>query len=411
MIEIKEKAFCCGCNACVQRCPKQCISMYEDEEGFLYPQVDKLTCVECGLCEKVCPVINQSKPRKPLKVYAAYNKDEIIRKESSSAGVFTAIAEQIIDKGGVVFGARFDENWEVKHDFTETIEGLKVFRGSKYVQSRIEDSYQKAEAFLKEGRKVLFSGTPCQIAGLKKYLRKEYENLFTVDFICHGVPSPKVWRMYLDEIIARKCGKNINSFYLKAPFTRGKVHIKDISFRNKCLGWKKYSFVLTLSTTNEHGKEHTVSYSEIFTKNVFMRGFISDLYLRPSCYHCSSKNFKSGSDIMLGDYWGIDRIKDKYIDDDKGTCVLMVQTDKAVSLCNMQCIEVSYDEAQQNVMEQSVHIPAKRPLFWSKLKEGLMIKQTLNYACFPFPNSFKGTLIAVLSYIGLLNFILKIKKK
>lgn len=139
-----------------------------------------------------------------------------------------------------------------------------------------------------------------------------------------------------------------------------------------------------------------------------MRGFISDLYLRPSCYHCSSKNFKSGSDIMLGDYWGIDRIKDKYIDDDKGTCVLMVQTDKAVSLCNMQCIEVSYDEAQQNVMEQSVHIPAKRPLFWSKLKEGLMIKQTLNYACFPFPNSFKGTLIAVLSYIGLLNFILKI---
>lgn len=117
MIEIKEKAFCCGCNACVQRCPKQCISMYEDEEGFLYPQVDKLTCVECGLCEKVCPVINQSKPRKPLKVYAAYNKDEIIRKESSSGGVFTAIAEQIIDKGGVVFGARFDENWEVKHDF------------------------------------------------------------------------------------------------------------------------------------------------------------------------------------------------------------------------------------------------------------------------------------------------------
>ena len=208
MIEIKEKAFCCGCNACVQRCPKQCISMHEDEEGFLYPRVDKTICIECGLCEKVCPVINQNEPRKPLKVYAAYNKDEKIRRESSSGGVFTAIAEQVIDEGGIVFGACFDENWEVKHDYTETKEGLKAFRGSKYVQSRIKDNYQKAEHYLKEGRKVLFSGTPCQIAGLKKYLCKEYENLLTVDFICHGVPSPKVWRMYLNETIARQCGKN-----------------------------------------------------------------------------------------------------------------------------------------------------------------------------------------------------------
>ena len=208
MIEIKDKKDCCGCSACVQRCPKQCITLKEDNEGFLYPIVDKKTCIDCGLCEKVCPILHQGEPQKPLKVYAAKNLNEEIRRQSSSGGIFTLLAEQVIQEGGVVFGARFDENWEVKHDYTETIEGLAVFRGSKYVQSRIEDNYKKAEEFLKQGRKVLFSGTPCQIAGLKRFLRKEYEELLTVDFVCHGVPSPGVWRKYLKETVARMCDKN-----------------------------------------------------------------------------------------------------------------------------------------------------------------------------------------------------------
>ena len=209
MIHITDREKCCGCEACIQRCPQQCITLHEDGEGFLYPETDEGRCIDCGLCEKVCPVIFQGTGRRPLNVYAAKNPDEEIRWESSSGGVFTLLAEKILSEGGVVFGARFDARWEVVHDYTENVEGLSAFRGSKYVQSRIGDSFRQTECFLKTGRKVLFSGTPCQIAGLKLFLKKEYDNLLTVDFICQGVPSPGVWRKYLKEIAARRAaGKN-----------------------------------------------------------------------------------------------------------------------------------------------------------------------------------------------------------
>ena len=216
MINIIDKKNCCGCNACVQHCPKSCVTMQEDEEGFLYPIVDQEACIDCGLCEKVCPVLNQGEERKPLQVYAANNPNEEIRMQSSSGGVFTLLAETIIQEGGVVFGARFNDDWEVIHDYTETKEELAAFRGSKYVQSRIGDSYCQAEQFLKKGRKVLFTGTPCQIAGLNLFLRKEYGNLLTVDFICHGVPSPGVWKSYLEELIALQ-GNRKNTVLL-SPF-------------------------------------------------------------------------------------------------------------------------------------------------------------------------------------------------
>lgn len=381
MIEIKEKAFCCGCNACVQRCPKQCISMHEDEEGFLYPRVDKTICIECGLCEKVCPVINQNEPRKPLKVYAAYNKDEKIRRESSSGGVFTAIAEQVIDEGGIVFGACFDENWEVKHDYTETKEGLKAFRGSKYVQSRIKDNYQKAEHYLKEGRKVLFSGTPCQIARLKKYLCKEYENLLTVDFICHGVPSPKVWRMYLNETIARQCGKNSVSSDLKSLLFERNARIEGISFRDKRLGWKKYSFALTFSTTNGRGEKNTVSLCEVFTKNAYMRGFIDNVYLRPSCYRCSMKQSKGGSDLMIGDLWGAKRINKVLKDDDKGLSSLMVfnrKGEQITQLDNLHNLEVDYAQVYSITIDYSSHVSVNYSTFKDELNSTQSVIQLIN---------------------------------
>lgn len=175
MISIASKEMCCGCAACEQRCPTSCIVMREDEEGFLYPQTDTSKCIDCGLCEKVCPVLNQGEKRKPLHVYAAKNTKTRIRLQSSSGGIFTHIAEQIIQKNGVVFGARFDENWAVEHACTETLEGLAAMRGSKYVQSRIGRTYRQAKEFLESGRPVLFSGTPCQIRGLKLFLAKEYE--------------------------------------------------------------------------------------------------------------------------------------------------------------------------------------------------------------------------------------------
>jgi coenzyme F420-reducing hydrogenase beta subunit len=200
MIHLTEKTDCCGCNACVQSCPKDCITMQEDNEGFLYPAIDLETCIDCSLCEKVCPEIHQKEVRKPLQVYAAKNRNEEVRLQSSSGGIFTLLAEKIIEEHGVVFGARFDENWAVIHDYTETIEGLASFRGSKYVQSRIGETFSQAKQFLKSGRKVLFSGSPCQIAGLKLFLKKDYENLLTIDFVCHGVPSPKVWRKYIMQL-------------------------------------------------------------------------------------------------------------------------------------------------------------------------------------------------------------------
>jgi len=227
MIQLKEKKDCCGCFACATICPQHCITMDEDHEGFRYPIIDKDSCTDCGLCSKVCPVINRyTKTEFETKVFACQNKNEQIRLESSSGGIFSLLAENTIQKKGVVFGARFDDDFFVIHDFTETIEGLEAFRGSKYVQSFIGDNYKKAEQFLIQGREVLFTGTSCQIAGIKHYLRKEYNNLLTVDIVCHGVPSPKVFKLYLEELNSQQDGK-----------------LEKILFRDKTDGWKKFSFI------------------------------------------------------------------------------------------------------------------------------------------------------------------------
>lgn len=201
--------------------------MQADSEGFLYPKVNEANCIDCGLCEKVCHELYPYEDCKPLKVYAAINKDEEIRLKSSSGGIFYLLAEKTIAEGGVVFGVRLDEQWQVVIDYTETMEGVRAFMGSKYVQARMATAYADAKRFLAEERKVLFSGTPCQIAGLHHFLRKPYENLLTVDIICHGTPSPKVWAMYLDEVV-----------------TAGRKAINDVQFRNKRNGWKAFNFTM-----------------------------------------------------------------------------------------------------------------------------------------------------------------------
>ena len=332
MINIKYKKDCCGCNACVQRCPKQCITMHADNEGFLYPVVDTETCIDCGLCEKVCPVINQEEPQKPIKVFAAYNKDEKIREQSSSGGVFTLLAEETIKKGGVVFGVKFNKEWMPEFDYTETVEDIAPFRGSKYVQARVDNAYKQAEEFLKAGRDVLFSGTPCQIAGLKRYLRKEYSNLLTVDIICHGVPSPKVWEMYLKDTCS-KLLKNMPDEKIQSVSPIGETYkscIEAVSFRSKITGWKKFSFLLKLNFPTCDGK-NTVFFTEPFGKNNFMRAFLSDTILRPSCYACPAKQGKSHSDITIADFWGIDII-DSAFDDDKGCGAIFVNTAKGEAI-------------------------------------------------------------------------------
>ena len=342
MIEIKDKKDCCGCHACASICAKHCITMQSDEEGFLYPVVDKDACTDCGLCEKVCPIINQSEPRKPLKVYAAKNKNEEIRCQSSSGGIFTLLAEKVINEGGVVFGARFDENWNVVHSWTDTIEGIAAFRGSKYVQSTIGGTYREAKEFLKQGRKVLFSGTSCQITGLKKFLRKEYDNLLAVDVVCHGVPSPKIWREYLESLHISNIG--------------------TISHKDKATGWRGYSF----SVKNTEGE---LIYTENASRNKYLRAFVSNLTLRPSCFLCPSKSGKSLSDITLADYWGVEHLLPQ-MDDNKGTSFICVNTLRGVDIINqldVMFINVDYQESipYNSCIVKSTSEPVERQSFWT----------------------------------------------
>jgi coenzyme F420-reducing hydrogenase beta subunit len=367
MVEFKKNEDCCGCSACIQRCPKQGITLEEDYEGFLYPVVNKDRCTNCGLCEEVCPVINEGNMRKPMCVYAAKNADEKIRRKSSSGGIFTLLAERIIKEKGVVFGARFDENWEVVHDYVETKENIALLRGSKYVQSKIGNTYQQAEQFLKARKQVLFSGTPCQIAGLKLFLGKEYDNLLTADLVCHGVPSPKVWRLYISEIAENQIIKMVDN-----PLISKKEIISTINFRDKIHGWKKSCFTLQYLYSNNANKESTWLVEPLY-KNIFMRGFLKDLYLRPSCYACSSRSFKSGSDITIGDYWGIQHVLPEF-DDDKGVSLVMINTNKGEAIykqLEQESIETTYFDAFAGnpCIEKSAAMPLKRDVFFKRFND------------------------------------------
>lgn len=378
MIELGNKAACCGCEACVQCCPQRCILFKIDKEGFGYPLIDKEKCVDCGLCDKVCPIINQNNARIPLKVYAAINPNEQVRKDSSSGGVFALLAEYIINEGGIVFGVRFNRTWGVVHDWVDSIENISYFRGSKYVQSKIGDVFKKTKEFLKSGRKVLFSGTPCQIAGLKLYLKKDYENLLTVDFICHGVPSPKVWQMYLDEIIANwEKKETVPSCFVG----KKNICIERVQFRDKCLGWKKFSFTLTLSRISENGKKETFLFSESLHDNIFLKGFLKDLYLRPSCSVCSTKSLKSGSDMTIADFWGIGNVIPE-IDDDKGVSLVLINTNKASVLLkklDVAVLEANYEDVlRYNPSIITSVVPhKKRNVFFKKIDESRFVSSLI----------------------------------
>lgn len=306
MIRFLDKSSCNGCSACAMVCPKGCISMEPDAWGFRYPKIDTERCINCGLCEKVCPVMTERPIQTETKAYSACNMSDSVRLSSSSGGVFTILAEYVISRGGVVFGAVFDENWDVVHAFAESIPELDKFRGAKYVQSYVGNSYQKAKAFLEDGRDVLFSGTPCQIGGLKAYLGKEYENLICQDMICHGVPAPGIWRKYLKELEG-KAG---------AP-------ARTVSFRCKMRGWKNY----VMSIVFKNGK----AYQKIPVLDPYMRAFLSDLSLRPSCFECKHKGISRQADITLADFWGIEQVQPQ-MDDNKGTSLILIHSEKGKNL-------------------------------------------------------------------------------
>jgi len=331
MIEITDKHKCCGCTSCEQICPTHCITMQEDKEGFLYPVTNEQNCINCGRCESACPVLHPYLPatNKP-DAFACKTTDELLRAQSSSGGIFSVLASQIISLGGIVFGACFMPDWSVTHITAETNEELALLRGSKYVQSNLLNTFTKIRNILKSNRPVLFSGTPCQVAGLNHFLKKKYDNLYTIDIVCHSIPSPKVWKMYLSQIVDN-------------------TQIRYITFRNKSEGWNNYGLLIK-------GHKHIIESGSNST-NLYMRGFLENLYVRPSCYACPARNYTSGSDIMLADCWGLDKYHPN-LDDNKGMSQVLIITEKGQSLFNkcraeIESIQIPYNEVE----DHALHLP------------------------------------------------------
>lgn len=308
--------------------------MQADEEGFLYPHVDKTACVNCGLCEKVCPILNKPQTYPVLEAYAAKHTSPDIKLKSSSGGMFSALAEVILKEGGVVFGAAFDKDWNVVHAYAEKLEDLDKLRRSKYVQSNIGKTYQQAKQFLEKNRTVLFTGTPCQIAGLRNYLGQECKKLITAELFCHGIPSPTVWQKFLTE-------------------NTEKANINAIDFRHKLFGWD--ASILKISYKNGTSlpsiPRGLLSLLRI-SKGRFLRRFfrlsfeISNLYERPSCHQCRFKGLDKMADFSMGDLWGVKQIYPAQYDD-KGTSALLVNTLRGQELLSKLSIQVYQVDIQQ----------------------------------------------------------------
>lgn len=352
MINIKNKADCCGCGACQQSCPKNCITMASDGEGFLYPQVDEAACVNCGLCEKVCPILKKQKPSAyDVTAYAAYTSNEEIRRISSSGGIFSVLAQEILSRGGVVAGAAFDEDLSVRHILVQKDGELNRLRGSKYVQSRMEDTYIQIRDLLKQEKAVLFTGVSCQVAGLKAFLGREYDNLYTVDVLCHGVPSPKVWKAY--------CQEKEGVFGEKPS---------EVSFRDKRISWRKYSISMK-SGQNE-------LYCRRGGEDAYLQVFLKDLCLRPSCHSCRFKNVPRLSDLTIGDAWGIEKHMPD-MDDDRGTSVVLVNSRKGQALWDCVAEKVVFRSGEVDVLlpknadsRRSVNPHPNRSRFFAALNRG-----------------------------------------
>ncbi len=331
MISIEDKKKCCGCFACANACPKQCIQMVEDSEGFRYPSVNVEECVNCGMCEKVCPVQNVGAADETFvqKAFVVQNKDEKVLRESTSGGAFSAIAKWILDQGGVVFGVHLNDKFEAEHSFVERYENLAQFRNSKYVQSSVGFAYKEAKNFLNQGRKVLFSGTGCQLEGLFNYLRKPYENLYAIDVICRATPSPLVLRKYLE----MQQGRGLD--------------LRDVKFRDKYHGYK-YSNMSLFTKNNK-------DYHEGIDTDVYLRAFFSGMSIRPSCTECRFRRVHRRTDMTIWDCFTIDDFS-KELDNDKGATRIIMHSSRAEEILNslhseLKIVEVDFAKAIAGVHE------------------------------------------------------------
>lgn len=347
MIATKEKFRCSGCSACSAVCPKNCISMKADKEGFLYPEVDETRCLHCGKCEKVCPVEHVVSDGTVIpSAWGANAIDKKLRLASSSGGVFSLLAKRTLDEGGTVCGAAMSDDCKyARHVFADDESQLAKLRGSKYLQSNVEDTYRQTKEKLEKGTTVLYSGTPCQIAGLRAFLGKEYTNLLCVGIFCHGAPSPALWSEYVEY-----CNEKLG-----AP-------VKDVQFRNKDKGWNQFGLRMETKTG--------VVQNKTAQKDPYMRMFLRNFSLRPSCYQCAAKNNACDADLMIGDFWGAQSVVGELYDN-AGTSVILAYSEKGRRVIDeikseTELCETTYEDAvmHNSAYTRSVAMPEKRDAFF-----------------------------------------------
>lgn len=350
MIVVSRKEHCCGCAACANICPVDCIVMEEDFEGFKYPVVDIKKCINCHKCEEVCPVINVQPYNKSPDAFLVRAEDEKLLEACTSGGVFSELAVETIKRGGIVYGAVFDNDFVVRHKRITNLEETKYLPGSKYVQSDIENIYKKIREDVISKRRVIFCGTPCQVEGLKRFLNKNYDNLLLVDFVCHGVPSPKLWRYYV-EYIEKKNGK-----------------LKSVNFRSKSLGYH----VSVMEEQFEDGKKQIGS----ARTNLMTKCYFKNVADRPICYECPFKTVSRGSDVTIFDGWSASKYKKDLIDDDKGYTITLIHSDNgkknmAIGKWNrFETIDLNLAIALDGKMATtSIKKPEERSCFYKTLEQ------------------------------------------
>lgn len=344
MEEIVSKNKCTGCTACATICPKKAITLVEDNEGFKHPIIDKEKCINCGLCKKTCPVLNTKENKAINECYVAYNKDDKEKEKASSGAIFSLVANYILDNNGIVIGAAFDNDNKLNHIAVTKKEELDILKGSKYLQSNLNNIFSFVKENIKD-KKILFVGTPCQVAGLKAVVKND--NLLCLDIVCHGVPSPKLFEKYIKELEEENNDKLIN-----------------YNFRDKSTGWDTYSNTAKFKNSQK---------TELAKDNNYMKLFLSDIALRESCYNCNFKIGNKYSDITLGDFWGI---KNYYPEmyNKKGVSAIIINTEKGQEIFNELKNNLEYKECKLEKiisgnpsLKESGKYPQKREEFFKEL--------------------------------------------
>lgn len=370
-----DKELCCGCGVCAEECPRGSITMKADQQGFLYPSINTDTCIKCGKCVKICTTqkVGKSTEKAHPDTYVGFNENADIRKNSSSGGLFYQSAKYILEeKHGVVYGAKYNDEFDIVHERAENMNQLQCFMKSKYVQSNMNHIFAAVLKDLKDGRTVLFSGTPCQVSAIRSYVdnKGKYDKLYLIDFICHGVPSPGVWKSYLS--------------YLSHKHS----DVQSVDFRDKVHGWHNFFFTVKFKNGRKYSKSHET--------DPFMRSFLSDRNIRPSCYYCKFKSNNYSSDITLGDAWKIEKDNPEWADD-KGVSLFLVRTAKGRELLDKSqngftLAQTDYD--RWVCYNPSISFPTAKPSgrsrffedfsekgnkeFWSKMQK-IPVKKQIRY--------------------------------